>query len=133
MLRRALQRQSRGSATRTNSEGQVKYCRCTIFGPATPDRAGARPASNVESLDVTWAPPTSHPLSRLFACFAGPILQAKRGHLQDYGRDAVLRSSVKNSFFYFSGSKSISLSSIPSSSASTGKDSTAFGSLSRAL
>src|SRR5271165_6520304 len=27
----------------TNSEGQVKYCRCTFFGHATPDRAGARP------------------------------------------------------------------------------------------
>src|SRR5580704_910195 len=25
-----------------NSEGQVKYCRCTFFGYATPDRAGAR-------------------------------------------------------------------------------------------
>jgi len=31
-------------------------------------------ASNVGSRDVTWAPhPTSHPRSRLFACFAGPI------------------------------------------------------------
>src|SRR5271166_1105294 len=39
----------------TNSEGQVKYCRCTFFGHATPDRAGARPASNVGSRDVTWA------------------------------------------------------------------------------
>jgi hypothetical protein len=27
----------------TNSEGPVKYCRCTFFGHATPDRAGARP------------------------------------------------------------------------------------------
>ena len=27
----------------TNSEGQVKYCGCTFFGHATPDRAGARP------------------------------------------------------------------------------------------
>jgi hypothetical protein len=39
----------------TNSEGQVKYWRCTFFGPATPDRAGARPTSNVGSRDVTWA------------------------------------------------------------------------------
>jgi hypothetical protein len=29
----------------TNSEGQVKYCRRTFFGHATPDRAGARPLS----------------------------------------------------------------------------------------
>jgi hypothetical protein len=26
-----------------NAEGQVKYCRSTFFGHATPDRAGARP------------------------------------------------------------------------------------------
>jgi hypothetical protein len=32
---------------------------------------------------------TSHPLSRLFACFAGPIPQAKRGHFQDHGWDAM--------------------------------------------
>jgi hypothetical protein len=34
-------RDSRGRGT--NSEGQVKYCRGTFFGHATPDRAGARP------------------------------------------------------------------------------------------
>jgi hypothetical protein len=28
---------------RNDSEGQVKYCRCTFFEHATPDRAGARP------------------------------------------------------------------------------------------
>ena len=40
----------------TNSEGQVKYCRCTFFGYATPDRAGARPYRVlVGSRDVTWA------------------------------------------------------------------------------
>jgi hypothetical protein len=37
---------------KTNSEGQVKYCRGTFFGYATPDRAGARPASSVGSRDV---------------------------------------------------------------------------------
>ena len=35
----------RRNAGRENSEGQVKYCRCTFFGHATPDRAGARPLS----------------------------------------------------------------------------------------
>ena len=59
----------------TNSEGQVKYCRSTFFGHATPDRAGARPASNVGSRDVTWASqPHSHPY-RVFACFASPFLR----------------------------------------------------------
>jgi hypothetical protein len=29
----------------TSSEGQVKYGRCTFFGHATPDRAGALPRS----------------------------------------------------------------------------------------
>ena len=35
-----------GGSTRreTDSEGQVKYCRCTFFGHATPDRAGAHPS-----------------------------------------------------------------------------------------
>ena len=42
-------------SAKTNSEGQVKYCRQTFFGHATPDRAGARPLSNVGSRDVTSA------------------------------------------------------------------------------
>ena len=41
-----------GGRDRTSSEGQVKYCRCTFFGHAMPNRAGARPASNVGSRDV---------------------------------------------------------------------------------
>ena len=62
--------------TRTNSEGQVKYCRCTFFGHATPDRAGARPyrvECRVARCGMGLPAHTSHPLSRLFACFAGPI------------------------------------------------------------
>ena len=60
----------------TNSEGQVKYCRGTLFGHATPDRAGARPyrvQCRVARCDMDLPAHTSHPLSRLFACFAGPI------------------------------------------------------------
>ena len=61
----------------TNSEGQVKYCRCTFFGHATPDRAGARPyrvQCRVARCSMGIPAQTSHPLSRLFACFAGPFL-----------------------------------------------------------
>src|SRR5208282_1243740 len=61
---------------RTDSEGQVKYCRCTFFGHATPDRAGARPYRvqyRVAQCDMGLPAHTSLPLSRLFACFAGPI------------------------------------------------------------
>jgi hypothetical protein len=59
-----------------NSEGQVKYCRCTFFGHATPDRAGARPyrlQCRIGRCDMDPPANTSHPLSRLFACFAGPL------------------------------------------------------------
>src|SRR5271165_791480 len=63
----------------TNSEGQVKYCRCTFFGHATPDHAGARPGARPYRVQCRVARcgmgiPSliSHPLSRLFACFAGP-------------------------------------------------------------
>jgi len=58
-----------------NSEGQVKYCRGTFSGHATPDRAGARPRvqCRVARCDMDLPAHTSHPLSRLFACFAGPI------------------------------------------------------------
>ena len=67
---------------RTNSEGQVKYCRCTFFGHATPDRAGARPYRvrlRVEQCD--WAsPPTPLIPFVSFRVFRGlPIPQAKRG------------------------------------------------------
>src|SRR5208337_1108616 len=37
----------------TNSEGQVKYCRCTFFGYAAQERVPT--AFNVGSHDVTWA------------------------------------------------------------------------------
>ena len=33
----------------------------SFLGHATPDRAGARPASNVGSREVTWSPPVHHP------------------------------------------------------------------------
>jgi hypothetical protein len=59
----------------TNSEGQVKYCRCTFFGYATPDRAGARPyrvQCRVARCDMGLPAHTSHSIWRLFACFAGP-------------------------------------------------------------
>src|SRR5271166_6135022 len=52
----------------TNSEGQVKYWRCTFFGHATPDRQERVPtASNVGSGDVTSAsqPTPLIPFSRL--------------------------------------------------------------------
>src|SRR5271157_2192084 len=58
------------------------HCRCTFFGHATPDRAGARPyrvQCRVARCDMGLPAHTSHPLSRLFACFASPIPQAKRG------------------------------------------------------
>ena len=62
----------------TNSEGQVKYFRCTFFWTC---HAGSRvpTASNVGSRDVTWAsqPTPLIPLSRLFACFAGRIPEAR--------------------------------------------------------
>jgi len=59
-----------------NSEGQVKYWRCTFFGHPTQDRAGARPyrvQCRVARCDMRLPAHISHPLSRLFACFAGPI------------------------------------------------------------
>ena len=67
----------RGRSRGTNSEGQVKYCRCTFFGHATPDRAGARlrVQCRVARCDIGCPAHTSHPLSRLFACFAGPFLR----------------------------------------------------------
>jgi hypothetical protein len=68
-----LRDQLRGT---TNSEGQVKYCRGKFFGHATPDRAGACPyrvQCRVARCDMDLPAHTSHPLSRLFACFAGPI------------------------------------------------------------
>ena len=62
------------NSVRENSEGQVKYCHCTFFGYATPDRAGALPRlMSVARCDMGLPAHTSHPLSRLFACFAGPI------------------------------------------------------------
>src|SRR5271165_3177737 len=57
----------------TNSEGQVKYWRCTFFGHATPDLAGARPyrvQCRVGRCDIGLLAHTSHPL---FASFAAPI------------------------------------------------------------
>ena len=57
------------------SEGQVKYCRCTFFGYATPDRAGARPACRVARCDIGSQPTPLIPFWRLFACFAGPFLR----------------------------------------------------------
>ena len=65
----------------TNSEGQVKYCRGTFFGHATPDRAGARPyrvQCRVAQCDIGLPAHTSHRFSRVLACFAGPISQASR-------------------------------------------------------
>ena len=76
---RRTQRDGAQIEGRTNSEGQVKYCRCTFFGHATPDRAGARPyrvQCRVARCDMGLPAHTSHPLSRLFACFAGaPFLR----------------------------------------------------------
>ena len=72
----------RQSGVMTNSEGQVKYCRCTFFGHATPDRAGARPyrvQCRVARCDMGLPAHTSHPLSRLFACFAGPPFLRQSG------------------------------------------------------
>src|SRR5271166_6893478 len=59
-----------GSAARmwTNSEGQVKYFRCTFFGHTTPDRAGARPyrvQCRVARCDMGLPAHTSDPLSRV--------------------------------------------------------------------
>ena len=63
-----------------NSEGQVKYCRGTFSGHATPDRAGARPRvqCRVARCDMDLPAHASHPLSRLFACFAGPHIAVAR-------------------------------------------------------
>jgi hypothetical protein len=47
-----------------------------VFGHATPDRAGARPCRvqrRVARCGMGLPAHASHPLSRLFACFAGPI------------------------------------------------------------
>ena len=47
-----------------------------VFGHATPDRAGARPyrvQGRVARCGMGLPDHASHPLSRLFACFAGPI------------------------------------------------------------
>jgi hypothetical protein len=58
----------------TNSEGSVKYCRCTFFGHATPDRAGARPyrvQGRVARCDMGLPAHTCHPIWRLSR---GPLL-----------------------------------------------------------
>src|SRR5271166_475770 len=63
------------------------HCRCTFFGHATPDRAGARPyrvQCRVARCDMGLPAHTSHPLSRLFACFAGPFLR-QSGALRLHG------------------------------------------------
>ena len=39
---------------------------------------------------------TSHPLSRLFACFAGPIPWSKRGHLTDIDETRGRDRSISN-------------------------------------
>ena len=84
----------------TNSEGQVKYCRCTFFGHATPDRAGARPyrvQCRVARCDMGLPAHTSHPLSRLFACFAGsPFLDGSLRGATDCDQGSAVRRS--NSF-----------------------------------
>src|SRR5271166_6674125 len=66
-----------GSAARmwTNSEGQVKYFRCTFFGHTTPDRAGARPyrvQCRVARCDMGLPAHASHPLFASFRVFRGP-------------------------------------------------------------
>ena len=65
----------------TNSEGQVKYCRCTFFGYATPDRAGARPyhvQCRVARCDIGLPAHTSHPFAS-FRVFRGPHSLGKAG------------------------------------------------------
>ena len=58
----------------TNSEGQVKYCRCAFFGHATPDRAGARPYRvQCGSRDVTSLSPHLTSPFASFRVFRGPI------------------------------------------------------------
>jgi hypothetical protein len=59
----------------------VKYCRCTFFGHATPDRAGARPAFNVGSRDVTSAAqPTPLISFRVFSRVSRAHFLGKEGH-----------------------------------------------------
>jgi len=71
----------RGRSRGTNSEGQVKYCRCTFFGHATPDRAGARPAFNVGSRDVTSAAQLTPLISfRVFSRVSRAHFLGKEGH-----------------------------------------------------
>ena len=51
-------------------EGQVKYCRCTFFGHATPDRAGARPYRvQCRVARFEHGPPSPH-LSSRFRVFS---------------------------------------------------------------
>jgi hypothetical protein len=60
----------------TNSEGQVKYCRCAFSWTCHAGSRGSasRVQCRVARCDIGSPAHTSHPLSRLFACFAGPFL-----------------------------------------------------------
>ena len=61
--------------------GLLCICRCTFFGHATPDRAGARPyrvQCRVARCDMGLPAHTSHPLSRLLrACIPSRALETQ--------------------------------------------------------